>query len=469
MINRYASSTLFAYYLSGPRDLPGQILIQSRTVGAAIFYVFSSRTTCWNPTLPTSGTAQASTSSANVNYLYFSKVDQPEHVPLGNYLPVGSGDQAILRVIALRDALFVLKNDGVFYVTGTDPSNFQVWPLDYTTRMVGAETAVALNNQIYCLTTQGVVSITQNGVAIMSHAIERDLTSLIATNYTYLGSTSFAVGYESDRCYYLFCVTSSADTSPSQYWRYNYITNTWTHSSMAKKCGGINPLDDKLYLGSSSNPIIDVENKNFTYTDYADYASTQTISDVTGTVVTITESDTIAVGSIIFQSASLFGVVESVDSVAGTVTTTLESGLTAGSADVLAPIECEIEWVPFTMGNPGVNKHFREVAPMFKADFNGTATVGFASDVYPATDSETLTGGTVGGWGQFGWGGPAETSFGVVWGGDPRTRPIRVMVPRNQQRCTQLSVSFSHAYGYAPWQLEGISVVGESYDERTGN
>lgn len=469
VINRYASSTLYAYYISGLVDLPGMIMIQSRTVGASTFYALSSRQTCWSPSLPTSGTTQASTSSVNKNYIYYSKSQQPEHVPPGNYIPVGSADKNILRIIALRDSLFILKEDGVFYLTGTDATNFQVWPLDYTTNLVSAESAVALNNQIYAFTTQGVVSITQNGVAIMSRPIEKDLTSLIVQNYTTLQTTSFGVAYESSRAYYLFVISNASDTGPTQYWRYNYITNTWTHSALSKKCGAVNPVDDKMYLGNASANITDVENKNLTYSDYADYQSTQTISAVSGTSVTISSSDTISVGSIIFQSATVFGTVSAVNSITGVVTTTLATDLVAGAADIFAPISCALQWVPLTFANPGLIKQFREATPIFKADFNGTATVSFSSDVYPGSLSETIAGGNVGGWGLFGWGGPSETPLGVPWGGDPRRRPIRVAVPRNHQRCSILNVSFAHAYAYSPWQLQGISLVGNNISERTDN
>jgi hypothetical protein len=446
VINRYASSTVFAYYLSGPTDLPGQIYISGKSVGASAFTLTSSRATCWSPALPSSGSTQISTNSSNKNYLYYSKVQQPEAVPVGNYLPVGSADKNILRIIALRDSLFILKEDGIFYLTGTDPTNFQVWPLDLTTRLIAAESAVSLNNQIYCLTTQGVVSITQNGVAIMSRPIEDNLLSLVAANYATLQATSFGVAYESSRAYYLFCITNATDTGPTQYFRYNYLTNTWTHSVISKTCGGVNPLDDKLYCGNAVHAIIDVENKNFDYTDYSDYQSTQTISAVSGTSVTISSSDTIEVGSIIFQSNSVFGTVASVNTITGVCTTTLATNLATGAADILAPISCNITWIPtsfanpgitnpnYLFANPGLSKRYREVALLFYADFNGSGSVVFTSDVQPTGSTELITGGYVGGWGLFGWGGTNETPLGVPWGGDPRRRPIRIMVPRQQQR-----------------------------------
>lgn len=469
VINRYASSTNYAYYLSGVNDLPGKIYITARTVGASAFVLISSRSTCWSPTLPSSGTTQTSTNNINKNYIFYSKVLQPEAIPLINFIPVGSAGSNILRIIALRDSLFIFKEDGVFYLTGTDPTNFQVWPLDYTAVLIAPESAVTLNNQIYCLTTQGVIAVTQNGVSIMSRPIERDLTSLIAANYVALQNTSFGIEYESSRAYYLFCISNANDTAPTQYYRYNYITNTWVHSMLSKNCGAVNPLDDKLYLGNAGANIVDVENKNLTYSDYADYQSTQTISAVNGTQVSISSSDTIQIGSIIFQSATIFGTVSAVNSITGIATTTLATTLVPGAADILAPISCVIQWSPFTLSNPGTTHQLREVNHLFKADFNGTALVGFSSDVSPGILTETITGGNVGGWGLFGWGGPFETSLGVPWGGDPRRRPIRVMIPRNHQRCSILNVSFSHAYAYSPWQLQGISLIGNMGSERTDN
>jgi hypothetical protein len=476
VINRYASSTTYAYYLSGPTDLPGMMVIQARTVGAAAFSVISSRATCWNPALPTSGSTQVSTNDVGKNVVFFSKSGQPEAVPLANTIAVGSADKEILRIIALRDSLFVLKEDGIFRIYGTDASNFQVSPLDYTANLIAPESAVALNNQIFALTSQGVVAISETGVQIMSRPIESDITSLTSlvdaggnSAYATLQQTAFGVAYESARAYYIFLITGGTDTVPTQYYRYNTITNAWTHAAISKTCGDVNPLDDKLYLGNASTNIIDVELKTLTYSDYADYQSTQTISAVAGTTVTISASDTIAVGSIIYQSATVFGTVASIDAIAGTVEMTLATAFANAAADVLAPISCAITWAPITLGNAGLAKQIREVAPIFKSDFNGAAQVGFTTDVTPGTEYEAIAGGNVGGWGLFGWGGTAETSTGVDWGGEARRRSIRVMVPRNHQRSSILNVSFLHAYGYAPWILQGISAIGDVSSERSGN
>ena len=479
VINRYASSTVYAYYTSISTGLPGMLSLTGRTVGTAAFNVVSSRSTCWSPALASSvpaTTVQTSTNSINKNFLYFSLPSQPEAVPVGNYIPVGSADKNILRILALRDSLFIIKEDGTFFLSGTDPTNFVVTPLDYTSILIAPESAVVLNNQIFALTTQGVVAINTIGAPIQSHPIEGSLTALVAQNYSLLQTSSFGVAYESSRAYYLFCPTFSTDTGPTQYFRFNYITNSWTHGTLAKTCGGVNPVDDHLYLGNNSLNIVDVERKSLTYSDYADYQSTQTISAVSGTTITISGSDTIAVGSVIYQSANVFGTVVATNPVLGTVTTSLTTGLVAGSADILAPIACTMSWAPITFSNPGYSKQIREATLLFLSDFNGVGSVGFSSDVSPGVIAESITGGAVGGWGLFAWGGPSDTTptgsldlLGVAWSGDPRRRPVRVSVTRDQQRCSILTISWNHAYAYSPWKLQGVSLIGNLVSERSSN
>lgn len=75
VINRYSSSTVYAYYLSGPSDLPGQILLEERGVGGSSFAITTSRATCWTPSnIQTSGTATSSTNDTFVNGLFLSLI-----------------------------------------------------------------------------------------------------------------------------------------------------------------------------------------------------------------------------------------------------------------------------------------------------------------------------------------------------------------------------------------------------------
>jgi hypothetical protein len=462
VINRYSSSTVYAYYLSGSSDLPGKLLYEERSLGGAAFAVTASRGASWSPDLPTSGTTESSTNDAYANGLYFSKQNQPEAVPLTQFFTVGSKDKDILRIVPLRDSLFILKEDGIYRLTGENASSFSVSLLDSSTKLIGPETAAVLNNQIFCLSDQGVVTVSETGVSVISRPIEQDILALLTTSLSAVQSYSFGVSYETDRKYLLWTISTSSDTYATQCYVYNTFTNTWVRWELEKRCGVVSPVDDKLYLGEVGSKYVNKERKTRTYTDQVDYLSTLTISSVSVDYLTLTLSsgvDTISAGDVLYQSATIFSVVESTDTVANTVTMEFAANFAAGSVDVLQRISTEIQWVPATMGNPATIKHFHTAIFLFKTDFAGTATMKFNSDLSTDQESVTFTGQGIGNWGLFAWG-------SSPWGGTNQKRPVRTLVPLNKQVCSQLTVEFDHAFGYSSWQLAGVSLVAEVGGER---
>jgi hypothetical protein len=49
----------------------------------------------------------------------------------------------------------------------------------------------------------------------------------------------------------------------------------------------------------------------------------------------------------------------------------------------------------------------------------------------------------------------------VPWGGDEAKRPVRVLVPRGKQRCTQLSVAYAQSVAFSGYGIEGLNLVFE--------
>lgn len=462
VINRYSSSTVYAFYLSATSDLPGKILYEERSIGGASFAVISSNITCWSPDLPTSGTTESSTNDAYQNGLYYSKQNQPEAVPLTQFFTVGSKDKKILRIVPLRDSLFIFKEDGIFRLTGEGSASFSVSLLDSSTRLLAAESTAVLSNQIYCLSDQGVVTVSETGVSVISRAIEQDILALIVASLDNVKSYSFGVSYETDRKYLLWTITTSGDTYATQCYVYNTFTNTWVRWDLAKRCGVVSPVDDKLYLGEAASQYVNKERKTRTYTDQVDYLSTLTVSSVSASYLVLTLSsgvDTISAGDVLYQSATVFSVVASTNTVANTVTMEFAANFAAGSVDVLQRISAKIQWVPTTLGNPAGIKHFHTAIFLFKTDFAGTGTFLFNSDLSIDQESVSFTGQGIGNWGLFAWG-------SSPWGGTNQKRPIRTLVPANKQVCSQLTVEFDHAFGYSSWQLAGVSLVAEVGGER---
>lgn len=294
VINKDASCPVFAQYLSGADDLPGKILLEAKSGEDVEFYIQISDSALsaeFSPVI--SDIAETTTSDNNLgpNRLYFSKTLQPEAVPITNYIDVGSKDKPILRVLPLRDNLFVLKEDGIYIVTGDVAPNFSVRLLDNSATLIAPDTACVLNNLIYCLTSQGVVTVSETGVSIISRDIEDLIKKVTTFNYSFRYN-SFGVAYESDRAYLLWLPTLKADTVATQCYRYNSITNTWTRWTISNTCGLVNQADDRLYLGKGDRNYIAQERKDGSREDYADRDFTRSIG-----------ADSVAEGTIKLSSA----------------------------------------------------------------------------------------------------------------------------------------------------------------------
>ena len=451
VINQYASSTVYSYYLSSGDDLPGKMLMEERSIGGAAFVITASVGTYWSPTgIPTSGTTETSTNDNYVNGLSWSKTGQPEHTPIVNSARIGSEDAAILRIVGLKDSLIIFKSDGIFRLTGYYPS-FDVELLDSSAKLIGSETPSILNNEIYCLTDLGIIRISDS-VEIISLSINQELIEIINKNTSLISTTSFGQGYETDKKYYLFLPETSADLSPNFAYVYNIFTNSFVKHFLDATAATV--YDKTLYFGNGSSNYIWKERKNYTYLDFADYGFTSSISSISTTTIGISSGvDNIEAGDIIHQSDTIFGTVQSTDNIASTVVVDQDPGFTVAACDILTAIDTEIKWTAFVSPSPGAVKKFHECHLFFQESFNGTGYIHFSTDMSPAETSVELTGEEVGNWGLFLWG-------EAPWGGISFPRSWRQWVPRDKQRCKQMNVSFKHAWGYAPWKLTGILLVG---------
>jgi len=457
VINLYAGNTLYyAYYLSGYNDLPGKILLEERAIGGAVFSITASNGAAFNPTLPASGTTISSTNEESKNRIYVSKFQQPEAVPTANYIDVGSADKNIYRVIALRDSVFIFKEDGVFRLTGESLENFAVSLFDVTVILTAPETAVPFNNQIYAYTTQGVVAISDTGSAIMSRPIEVDLLPI--TTYPNFSSVTFGVAYNSDRKYILFVQTKSTDTYPTQAYVYNAISNQWTTWVMNRGCGIVNSADDKLYLGDATSGFVYQERKSYTLDDYVDGEAFVTIVSSSGTTVTLTSTADAVVGFQLYQAVGISNIVEIVDAVTITVADVI--AWAPGSAAVLEPIPTTFQTIQQTAGNPGILKHFRDITIFFrKANFKQLA-VGVTSDISSSIERTDIEPFVEGLWGQFQWG-------ALGWGGGEITfQAIRTLIPRNKNRAHWINISVDHSYARDYFAIAGLSLMYAPMSER---
>lgn len=296
------------YYQSSFLSVPGQMLLEGRETVGPIFYLFSTVGVNFTPTLPMSmmtNNPVFSTNEVRPNRVMFSKFQQPEAVPLANFIDIGPKDRAINRIIALRDSLFILKEDGIYRLSG-DIAPFSLSPFDFSVQVLAPDTAVVLNNQIYALSTQGVIVITDTGVSVISRPIENKLLEISRDGYAYK-TIAFGVSYESDRAYHLWLPTIQADTFATQCFRYNTFTNTWTRWDKNGTCGIVNFGDNKLYLGSGDLNQVEKERKSLTRIDHSDreFEKDIILDGVLDKRIEIDSISNVTVGDVLYQKQFL--------------------------------------------------------------------------------------------------------------------------------------------------------------------
>jgi hypothetical protein len=465
IINRDSGNTLVtAHYSSGEDDPPGKILIEKQTLGSSLFSVTADTTNTgskFSPALPTSGTSVKSSDNGKAHGGWRAKSGQPEAVPRLNFHVFGKSNKDILGVVALKEAILVYKEDGIFVLTGQSDgasgANFVVDELDPTVILDGRNTLVLLDNGAISHTSQGVLRAGQGIPSILSRPqIETELRRI--SKLAAFKSLSHAIAYESEREYLLFTPSDALDTAATMVWVYNYGTTAWTTWRKKIGTGHVLSTDDKLYLCHATEPRILQERKTYLPNgdDFVDEDIDVTIT-ATGTTthptlgttvsqVTITYSYTeeLDEGWLLSQGASK-DVVDLVEDLGGgSYRLTLRNlviGFANGAATVSLPVVMKVEWAPITAGDPSTLKQF-PFCSVYVEKAGGTHDLAFKSDMQNARESiDTIIIKKSAGWGNGSWG-------GFPWGDSQEAAVplLRTWVPIDHQKCRALTVRYENRY-----------------------
>jgi len=244
------------------------------------------------------------------NRIYYSKYEQPDAVPVnvltGNFIDIGSEEKEILRIYPLRDSLFIFKEDGLYRLSA-EVEPFIVALFDSSCILLAPDSVSVSQNFVYGWTTQGISTISESGVAIVSRPIDTEILKIQSSNYTNFSTATFGVGYESDNSYLVWTVKNTTDTYATQAFRYSSLTGTWTKYTKSNSCGVLNSVDDRLYLGVPTEGFLEQERKSFAREDYADYEYDFGISsiDYNNEILTLSSVDNLNVGDVLTQSQTL--------------------------------------------------------------------------------------------------------------------------------------------------------------------
>lgn len=432
VINGDSSGLWYAEYTSGPNDNPGIFRIWARNPLSGAFWVLAGDATAgaqFSPVLPTSGASVISSNDYRGNRLFYSKFQAPDAVPILNTIDVGRLDQPILRVLAVRDACYIIKADGIFYLSGL-VAPFSLIELDTTCHCIAPATAVALNNQVYLYSNQGVVKISTSGVTVVSFDIEPVMQGALLT-YPNLAAVAFGVAHESDRHYLLWLPTTTGDTYGTQCYVFHTFIQEWTSYTKPAASGVVLNSNFSLYISSGLENAVLKQRRSNDFTDYSDETQNITIISQTGFVVTLTWTATLfpPTAGVSLHQAGAFAKVVTATLVTGTtwqLTIDRTSVYTAGAATARMPIYAHLQLAPNALGGEaGVSKSIYSVTFLLATDTVSQAVIEVATNEATLFQQFPITRAISGGWGSFSWG-------NIGWGGSPNTArsvPWQVALP----------------------------------------
>ncbi len=441
----FGTSTVRAYYTSGANDAPGKLTFQEVGVGGSSFTFAKSRNATWSPATTTTQTA---TRDVFPNRVFYSKTGEPEAVPLLNYVDVGAKNKAILRIVPLREKLFVFKEDAIYTISGNAP-NLRVDLLDNTAWLLAPDSAIPANNVIFALMNQGVCAITEGGVQILSlpvqNILETGFYAPINTGTTGVKAMVWGAAYETERSYVLGLTSSASSSTADQMLVYNYLHNTWTRWTTSARYALVNPTNDVLYLAAADTDQLVRERKSFTYADYADRTLAVTINSAALVSITLASASGVAAGDVIMDDSS-FSFRLITDVVGNVLTVTSGTGninTFAGAATVYKSIPVSLEFNPVSGGNPGTAKQFTSATLHFNR-FN-------VHDSDLSTRTELATTATV----------DALTAVPNTYALTVEPTEcvnLRKYIPLEKQRATLMRVGFNVSETWSRWQLNGFTL-----------
>lgn len=457
VLNYDQAMPVHAILISSSLDLAGQLLLEADNPGYETFTITASgHADAYDPTL---NNVESEVNTVS-NGILVSKSGEMEAVPSTNLLRAGDSSSAILRCIPLRDYVIILKSDGIYRVQGFTPNGLVVNPFDLTTKIVGPDTAVSLNSGVWMLSNQGVVSISDGGVDAKSIPIDNEFNRLIGSYLDTIKEAAFAVGYESDRKYILSLPTTADPVTDTQY-VFNYVTSNWTNWNRRLSAAYINSSDGKLYIGRADGPQngVSKERKKGNYTDFVDEGIPNVILTVINSkTVELVGTDTLEVGDILYQDASTFSPVVSIDYNLNYVTVQSALNWALGPVEVRVAFSCHVQWKQVFGDNPAFVRQFSEGLALFKNTRFNTAELNFVTDYSGSSDPVTVFGTGNGLWGLFDWG-------DVPWGGGTLPDNVRFLVPQNKQMGSYLIPSMTIRQGLSDFKFQGLSIT---YSNQSG-
>lgn len=347
------NSTWYAYYDSSYEDVVGKIQITNRDVGEPQFYVTSNSAATgseFTPAIPTSGTEYKSTNDNLQHAVMWSKEGQGEAVPLINIKRLGSANDPVLRVVGLRDAMFIIKKkDGIYRMTGNSTDTWNFEEFDGTVECIQTNTITKGQNAIFLNSALGYAQISDIGVEVIGAPNEySDKKARYNNDFDVDGYGWFD---EEDKSYFVSTHNDTDSTDNDIVNVYNTFTGAWMQREFGEytndpniRCARV--INGLTYYAPLTGNGTLRERKTLTTSDLQSPDVANTITGIDTTLKTITLGTTCAVpaeaivtqgnltrtATIVNSSSEL--VLSSVNNLATNVSLTVAGAVNNGAAAI---------------------------------------------------------------------------------------------------------------------------------------
>lgn len=441
-----------AYYASGPYDPPGIITIEANNLSDPIFTVQAPDSTTGNLFVPNLIGAYASTADIFKNRVQYSIDGLHYAFPLSNTLSVGAEEAAVLRIVALRDSIFVFKQDGLWKITGRGP--FYVEQTNATCILIAPESIAVVDNTIFAITTQGIVAVSEGGVDTISLPVDDIFKALttVALDETRAYSRAVAREANTELKVYFSVPTDEDSEYADQTFEWNVATETWWRRPYGFPAGYTDSTG-RLVLAPYAEDVdnrVRLERNSGTAADYAtdnfnpDGAATAEIMGFTSRGVLVSGSLVIAAGEVLVDPSNenrTAGILEVVPRNDGTQELVLNRPATFElneEPDVRQGVSVDVEWNTEVGSSPTVMKQWTQTSVLFQEQHYGPFPMTYIGDGY-------------------------ESRYGTVQAWAENEPFVRAEVPFDLQRSSKLNIRMQRVVPAEYMRVLGMDAVFRTY------
>ena len=374
--------------------------------------------------------------------VFESKPFQPEAFPALNYADVGDPTKRVLAMAVVRNQVFAFKDDGLFIRTA--PLTWELF--DGTVKLAGIRAICTLLNNIYAWTTQGIVSINDTGVEIVSRPVENIFTKALTLYPSEVKEKSFAVADEKERTVHFYTPSATGSVYPLQAYTFDTITRVWTSENVSNTqflTGATFTAQNKAtYRGVLTiGGVLYLQRNTNTQADYQDIPGTaQTIDSFVSSSIAVFLSDpgfivTDVVNDNLGNIYYVTGVEEDPFAPGGgtwnvTVTPTMDT-MTVTTLSKATSINTQWTYAPITAGNPDSLKLFRGLTVLFQNAHFRTLGVSYSTELRTTAQTQNPDIATL------------AAQWSVTWDTVERPYNLSLLIPQEMRRATRLNLTLS--------------------------